>query len=90
VPFAYAQHIKTFVVLFCFTVPFAKTETMRWYTPIASGLLAFALFGIDEIGVEIEDPFGCDENDLPLDDILATILEDATGIVEASCIRPAQ
>ncbi len=26
------------------------------------------VFGIDEIGVEIEDPFGYDENDLPLDE----------------------
>jgi putative membrane protein len=69
VPFAYAQHIKVLVVLFCFTAPFAVSADMRWYTPIASAVLAFALFGIDEIGVEIEDPFGYDPNDLPVDAI---------------------
>jgi putative membrane protein len=69
IPFAYAQHIKTFVVLFCTTVPFAMAESMHWYTPVAAAVLAFALFGIDEIGVEIEDPFGYDPNDLPLDAI---------------------
>jgi putative membrane protein len=73
IPFAYAQHIKTFVVLFCLTAPFAMAESMRWYTPIAAALLAFALYGIDEIGVEIEDPFGDDPNDLPMDRIGATI-----------------
>lgn len=67
IPFAYAQHIKIFVVLFCFTAPFAMAEAMGWATPVASGLLALALFGVDEIGVEIEDPFGDDPNDLPLD-----------------------
>ena len=69
VPIAYAHHIKVFVTLFCFSVPFAMVEQMGWFTPFAAAVLAFALFGIDEIGVEIEDPFGYDENDLPLDPI---------------------
>jgi putative membrane protein len=66
IPFAYAQHIKVFVVLFCFSAPFAMADVMGWITPFASALLATALFGIDEIGVEIEDPFGDDPNDLPV------------------------
>ncbi|NUO50410.1 MAG: hypothetical protein HOV80_16265 [Polyangiaceae bacterium] len=69
VPIAYAHHIKVFVTLFCFSVPFAMVGDMRWYTPLAAAVLAFALFGIDEIGVEIEDPFGYDPNDLPMDTI---------------------
>lgn len=83
IPFAYAQHIKTFVLLFCFTAPFAMVDTMRWLTPAVAGLLAFALFGIDEIGVEIEDPFGYDDNDLPMDDIGKTIERDTAEIVAA-------
>jgi putative membrane protein len=31
------------------------------------------MFGIEEIGVEIEDPFGIDANDLPLKTICAGI-----------------
>lgn len=73
VPFAYAQHIKIFVVLFCYTVPFAMAESLQAYTWVASAILAFALFGIDEIGVEIEDPFGYDANDLPVEKIGDTI-----------------
>ena len=30
------------------------------------GLVAFTVFGIEEIGLEIENPFGHDPNDLPL------------------------
>ena len=78
IPFAYAQHIKIFVVLFCFSAPFAMAEVMGWATPVASALLALALFGVDEIGVEIEDPFGDDPNDLPLDAI-GTGIEKAVG-----------
>ncbi len=40
------------------------------------------LYGIEEIGVEIEDPFGEDENDLPLERICATIEENLRGVAE--------
>jgi ion channel-forming bestrophin family protein len=73
VPLAYAHHIKVFVTLFCFTVPFAIVDAMQAWTPLVAAVLAFALFGIDEIGVEIEDPFGYDANDLPLERIGKTI-----------------
>ncbi|MCS6856341.1 MAG: bestrophin family protein [Sandaracinaceae bacterium] len=67
VPFAYAQHIKVFVILFAYSAPFAMADAMGWLNPLASFFLCVALFGIDEIGVEIEDPFGRDPNDLPID-----------------------
>ncbi len=69
VPFAYAHHIKGFLTLFCFTVPMALLASMGWFTGVAAAIVAYALFGIDEIGVEIEDPFGYDPNDLALDQI---------------------
>jgi putative membrane protein len=81
IPFAYAQHIKLFVTLWCFTVPFAIVDAMQSYTWFASAVLAFALFGIDEIGVEIEDPFGYDDNDLPIDRIGQTIKASMSDIL---------
>ncbi len=83
VPFAYAQHIKIFVVLFCYSAPFTMSQTMGWYTPLASMLVSFALFGIDEIGVEIEDPFGRDDNDLPLDEIAESLERVTEALVSA-------
>jgi putative membrane protein len=59
-------------------------DAMGWLTPIAAACLAFALFGVDEIGVEIEDPFGYDPNDLPLEAILRTIAADTREIVDAA------
>jgi ion channel-forming bestrophin family protein len=46
-------------------------------------LVSFTLFGIEAIGVEIENPFGTDPNDLPLDAICNTIernIEDLISI----------
>jgi putative membrane protein len=76
VPFAYAHHIKGFLMIFCLSVPFALLETMGSMTPVAGAIVAYGLFGIEEIGVEIEDPFGYDVNDLPLDAVGQTILTD--------------
>lgn len=82
VPFAYAHHIKVFLSLFCFTVPFALADLSSWYAIGGAVLVAFALFGIDEIGVEIEDPFGYDPNDLPLDEIGAHLEAEVFSLTE--------
>ncbi len=79
-PFAYAHHIRVFLTLFVFTAPFAMAQPMAWATPVTAFVLAYALFGIDEIGVEIEDPFGYDANDLPLDATGDTIAADTAAI----------
>jgi ion channel-forming bestrophin family protein len=81
-PFAYAQHLKALVTLFVLTAPFVLVDPMKWNTPLAMAALAFALFGIDEIGIEIEDPFGHDDNDLPIEKIGEGIIA-ATGDVLA-------
>lgn len=83
VPFAYAHHIKVFLTLFCLTVPFALLSSMTWFAMLGAAVVAFGLFGIDEIGVEIEDPFGYDPNDLPLDAIGETLGIDVKETVEA-------
>jgi putative membrane protein len=35
-------------------------------TPIVVALIGYAFLGIDALGDEIEEPFGMDDNDLPL------------------------
>ncbi len=72
-PFAYVVHLRRALVVYCFTLPFALVASYGWYTILDVVLVAYLFFGIEEIGVEIEGPFGTDDNDLPLDDICETI-----------------
>ena len=81
VPFAYAQHIKGFLFLFCYSVPFVLVDQTVNFTPLAAAAIAYALFGIEEIGVEIEDPFGDDPNDLPLDAIEKNLIAATSEMV---------
>ncbi len=81
-PFAYVVHLRRALILYCFTLPFALVESFGWGTILATLLVAYIFFGIEEIGVEIEDPFGQDDNDLPLDRICATIEQNLIALLE--------
>ena len=72
-PLAYAIHLKQLILLYCLLLPFQVVEELKWWTAPAVALVSFTLFGIEAIGVEIENPFGTDPNDLPLDTICNTI-----------------
>ena len=74
-PFAYVVHLRRALVIYCFTLPFALVDLFDWKWAVIFDtlFLSYVYFGIEEIGVEIEDPFGEDENDLPLETICASI-----------------
>lgn len=72
-PYAYAVHLRRALIFYCFTLPLALVPRYGWDTPLAVLLTCYIFFGIEEIGVEIEDPFGEDENDLPLETICESI-----------------
>ena len=55
-----------------------------WATIPATLLISYILFGIEEIGVEIENPFGVTTNDLPLQTICAGIETTLSEIRETS------
>ncbi len=81
-PYAYAVHLRRALIFYCFTLPFALIPRFGWDTPLAVLLTCYIFFGIEEIGVEIEDPFGEDENDLPLESICAAIEATLRDVVE--------
>ncbi|KAK9766080.1 hypothetical protein K7432_005104 [Basidiobolus ranarum] len=68
IPLAYNIHLKQSLYAYCSVLPFTLVEGLHWMTIPIIGIVAFMLFGIDGIGAEIENPFGYDWNDLPLDD----------------------
>ncbi|MGG6238248.1 bestrophin family protein [Nodosilinea sp. AN01ver1] len=81
VPVAYSIHLKQLLMLYCLALPFQMVDSVGWGTPLLVGLISFAVFGIEEIGIEIENPFGHDPNDLPLDAICRTMQQNIEDLI---------
>lgn len=79
-PFAYAVHLRRVLIVYCLTLPLALVKDYGWDTIPTTLFIAYALFGIEEIGVEIEDPFGFSMNDLPLHKFCAGIKDTLSDI----------
>ena len=69
------------LVLYALVLPFGLVREFGYGTVIASMFTFFATMGLELLATEIEEPFGTDRNDLPLDDIAAVIARDAAAIL---------
>jgi putative membrane protein len=73
IPFSYTLLLHRTAYLYCFLLPFGLVETVGYLTPFVVAIVAYTFFGLDALGDEIEEPFGLDANDLPLDAICRAI-----------------
>ena len=81
IPLAYVIHLKQLLLIYCLLLPFQVVDELNWWTAPVVALVSFTLFGIEAIGVEIENPFGTDPNDLPLDTICNTIKRNIEDLI---------
>ncbi|MFA6303438.1 MAG: bestrophin family ion channel [Legionella sp.] len=73
-PFVMAIKARRFIFLFLLALPFALVNVSVYINPIISGLVAYALLSLDQIGVELQNPFSEQRlSHLPLNDICRTI-----------------
>ncbi|HAT29736.1 MAG TPA: bestrophin [Janthinobacterium sp.] len=69
IPFSYSLLLHRTAYLYCFLLPFGLVDSLGFMTPFVVAIVAYTFFGLDALGDEIEEPFGMDSNDLPLDAI---------------------
>jgi putative membrane protein len=82
IPFSYTLLLHRTAYLYCVLLPFGLVDTVGLATPLVAGLVSYTFFGLDALGDEIEEPFGTDPNDLPLNAICRVIeidLREALG-----------
>lgn len=73
VPFSYSLLLHRTAYMYCFLLPFGLVDTIGFMTPIVVAIVAYTFFGLDALGDELEEPFGTEPNDLPLDAICRAI-----------------
>jgi putative membrane protein len=81
-PQGYAISIRRFLALFLLALPFSLLHKMDdWLVPFVTVLIAYPVLSLDQLGVELEDPFAAANLDhLPLDEIAATIERNLAGL----------
>jgi ion channel-forming bestrophin family protein len=75
-PIAYAIAIQQITWLYIIIMPFQLLDDLGWITIPATLAASAIILSILFIGREIENPFGNDVNDLPLDLFCAQIISD--------------
>lgn len=80
IPLSYTRHISRSVMIWLLGLPFALAPGMGYVTIPTMFFMSYILFGIDEIGIEIEEPFCV----LPLLPLCYAVQRDIRVCVEAS------
>lgn len=89
VPFAYALLLHRTAITFCLTLPFALADTLDWWTLLPVLLVSYTFFGLDALGHQLEDPFGFEDNSLPLYAMRRTIEREMLAALGSDSIAPA-
>lgn len=73
IPFSYNVFIKKFIFTYIMTLPFTWAFDLKYFIIPVIAFVLFVFASIELLAEEIEDPFGRDANDLPLDSICENI-----------------
>jgi ion channel-forming bestrophin family protein len=73
IPFSYSAFLKKFIFFYVMTLPWGYVFSLGyWVIPVVV-FIFYVLASLELVAEEIEDPFGNDVNDLPMDKICSGI-----------------
>jgi predicted membrane chloride channel (bestrophin family) len=89
-PVAYSIAISQITWVYVMMLPFQLWKNLQWVTIPGCIFAAYIILGISAIGREIENPFGMDVNDLPLEAYCEELEMDLDIIMSQPCPRPGE
>jgi ion channel-forming bestrophin family protein len=82
IPFSYSIFLKKFVFFYIMTLPFGFVFSLSYLTIPVVAFIFYVITSMELIAEEIEDPFGEDANDLPLEKISNNIKKHVAEIFD--------
>ena len=73
IPYSYSAFIKKFIFVYVITLPFGWVFSLGYFVVGIVPFILYVLASLELIAEEIENPFGMDANDLPVDQICNNI-----------------
>jgi len=84
IPMSHNYVLRVCVLVYAIVLPFSLIASLGWLSFFAVALIFYFMMSIIIIAEEIEDPFGLDNNDLPVDQIANNIENNLTEIFSFS------
>jgi len=81
IPYSYSAFIKKFIFFYVMTLPFGYVFQLGYYVTPVVMFVFYVLASLELIAEEIEDPFGTDVNDLPLEKIADNIKKNVEELI---------
>jgi putative membrane protein len=81
IPFSYSVFIKKFIFVYVLTIPIGWVFSLGYYLVLIVPFILYVLASLELIAEEIEDPFGGDENDLPMNKMAHNIKKHVAEIL---------
>lgn len=91
IPITYRVYLKRLSLIYCIGLPFRVVPDLTWWALPIIVVVSFLLLGIEEVARELENPFGYDVNDIPIDDLCITIqnnVEQITNLNQTTTDKP--
>lgn len=80
IPYSYSMFIKKFLFIYCISLPMTFIGEFGYWSILLVVISFYFLMSVELISEEIEDPFGKDVNDLPLDELCVKIKKNVIEI----------
>jgi putative membrane protein len=81
IPMSYSSFIKKFIFIYVLTLPVGFVFSMGYFVIAAVPFIFYVMASLELIAESIEDPFGIDPDDLPIDKIGQNIRKHVTEII---------
>ncbi len=81
IPYSYSTFIKKFIFAYVVTLPLGFAYNLGHFTIPVTTFIFYVLASLELIAEEIEDPFGTDANDLPMQKIADNIKKNVAEIL---------
>lgn len=81
IPYSYSAFIKKFIFIYIMTLPLGYVFQLEYIIVPVVAIVFYVLASLELIAEEIEDPFGKDSNDLPMDKIASNIQKHVAEII---------
>ena len=92
-PLSYSRHTSRFLSIWSFTLPFVLVDAIGWMATVPTyTIICWMLFGIEDVGLQIEQPFSATEGNqgaydasLPVDALAAGVVRQIDCISALEC-----